>query len=98
MRIFVGDGSPQERNTQSIKRSFVRWVYFALNRRGLDLSVFRRHVHFRLSHFSLSLSTLTGTCHVPVGIRQGRITNGNPPVLPGCRGTSVLPLHARSRF
>ena len=28
-------GSMQSRNTQSTKRSFVRWVYFALKRRGL---------------------------------------------------------------
>ena len=72
MRIFRGDGSRQSRNTQSIKRSFVRWVYFALNRRGLDLSGFRRHVSLCLSHFRFSLSALTGTCHVPVGIRQGK--------------------------
>ena len=56
----------------SINRRFVRWVYFALNRRGLDLSGFRRHVSLCLSHFRFSLSALTGTCHVPVGIRQGK--------------------------
>lgn len=40
MRIFRGDGSMQSRNTQSIKRSFVRWVYFALIRRGLNGNTF----------------------------------------------------------
>jgi len=71
MRIFEGDGPLQGRNTQSIKRSFVRWVYFALNRRGLDLSVFRRHVHFLLSHFSLFLvcsnRDVSRPCRYPSG-------------------------------
>lgn len=48
--------------------------------------------------FRFSLFALTGTCHVPVSIRQGKITSDNPPVLPGCRGTSVWLLHAHSRF
>lgn len=51
----AASGSMQSRNTQSIKRSFVRWVYFALNRRGLVLSGFRRHVSICLSHFPLLL-------------------------------------------
>ena len=67
----VASGSMQSRNTQSIKRSFVRWVYFALNRRGLDLSVFRRHVYFRLSQFSLFLvcsnRDVSRPCQYPPG-------------------------------
>ena len=41
-------GSMQSRNTQSTKRSFVRWVYFALKRRGLVREV--RFLPFVLSH------------------------------------------------
>ena len=71
MRIFRGDGSMQSRNTQSIIRSFVRWVYFALNRRGLDLSGFHRRVWFSLSHFSLLLvcfnRDVSRPCRYPSG-------------------------------
>ena len=71
MRVFGGDGSMQSRNTQSIKRSFVRWVYFALNRRGLDLSVFRRHIRIASSHFSLLLvcsnRDVSRPCQYPPG-------------------------------
>ena len=71
MQIFEGDGPPQERNTQSIKRSFVRWVYFALNRRGLDLSGFCRLVYFHLSHFPLLLvcsnRDVSRPCQYPPG-------------------------------
>ena len=56
-------GSMQSRNTQSIKRSFVRWVYFALKRRGLVSVV--RFCHYTLIRLS-PLPPYTGAWHAPV--------------------------------
>lgn len=64
----------QGRNTQSTNLRFVRWVYFALKRRGLVREV--RLLPFVSSH---CLTIFTGACHAPVIHTEGK---NLPPKIP----------------
>ena len=68
-RRFRRNSSMQSRNTQSTKRSFVRWVYFALKRRGLvkNLSSVQKeksHISSQRHMASIRIITVFNWLHI----------------------------------
>ena len=79
----------QGRNTQSTNLRFVRWVYFALKRRGLVSVV--RFCHYTLIRLSPQLP-YTGAWHAPVLHTEGKkFTIGSSGAFPPFPDTPVVP-------
>ena len=89
-------GSMQSRNTQSIKRSFVRWVYFALKRRGLVREV--RLLPFVPSHFFLLNHIYRSVPRSHPTHRRKNFTIGSSGAFPPFPDTPALPFLSLPRL